>query len=109
MTNLPPDPASAHQAELRSEDDGMPVHPEKERDPVGYADKQVEREKAAAAGYPTHPVTRAVTDANNLLATAIDDLLAPRNRVVVTVAGLIGFGLAALLLERSSRRSRYLG
>src|ERR1700754_2167270 len=101
MTTLPPDPAGAQDAELRSEDDGMPVHPEKTQDPAKYADTHDERERNAAAGYPTHPVGRAVADLNHRLASAIDDLVAPRNRTVVVVAGAIGFGLAALLLGRS--------
>jgi hypothetical protein len=105
MTTLPPDPAAAHEAELRSEDDGMPVHPAKSDDPAAYAETHEERERAAAAGYPAHPVARAVADANHLIASVVDELTAPRNRMVVTVAGLLGFGLAALLLQRSYQAS----
>jgi hypothetical protein len=105
MTTFPPDPAAAYEAELRSEDDGMPIHPAEADDPVAYADTHEERERAAAAGYPAHPVARAVTDANHLITAVVDDLMAPRNRVVVTVAGLVGFGLAALLLQRSYQAS----
>jgi hypothetical protein len=107
MAILPPDPETAQQAELRSEDDGMPVHPAKERDPVGYADTHEEREKAAAAGYPAHPVARALVDAGYIVTSLIDDLRAPRNRLAVTAAGLIGFSLAALVLTRSSPRPDY--
>jgi hypothetical protein len=104
MATLPPDPETAQQAELRSEDDGMPVHPVKERDPIGYANTHAEREKAAAAGYPIHPVGRLLSDASFILTSLVDDLRAPRNRLAVTAAGLVGFGLAALFFARSAPR-----
>ena len=112
MTIVPPDPSAAEQAELRSEDDGMPVHPDKSDDPVAYADGHVERARRADAGYPVGTIGRAYADASLAVTGIVDDLLAPKNRTVVAVAGLLGFGLAALLLEqafvqpRSTRRRR---
>jgi hypothetical protein len=85
MTSVPPDPSAAEQAELRSEDDGMPVHPAKSNDPVSYADEHEERERAAAAGYPTSPIRR-YADAAHSVTKIVDELLAPKNRTVVSVA-----------------------
>ena len=106
MTNLPPDPEAAEIAELRSEDDGMPVHPEKVKHPRRYAKTHKEREKAAAAGYPTDPVRRVLADAEHNLDQIAGELTAPRNRRLVAVAGAIGFGLAILLIERIYHRPR---
>jgi hypothetical protein len=100
MTSVPPDPTAAEEAELRSEDDGMPVHPAKSANPAGYAADHDERERAAAAGYPTSPIWRACADMTHSVTAIVDELLAPKNRTVVTVAGLIGFGLTVVLLER---------
>jgi len=101
MMNVPPDPSAAETAELRSEDDGMPVHPAKSEDQAGYAAEHAERERKVAAGYPVSRIGRAYADAIHSASHFVDDLLAPKNRSLVTVAGLLGFGLAMLLIERS--------
>jgi hypothetical protein len=108
MINAPPDPAASLEAEQRSEDDGMPEHPRKAVDPAAWAEDQVEREKAAAVGYPTNPVSQAWTD---LMHTALRLLDRVRPRTPATaisaasaVAG-VGAGVAIYLLF--IRRARY--
>lgn len=106
MTNLPPDPEAAEIAELRSEDDGMPVHPEKAKNPRRYAKTRAEREKSAAAGYPADPARRVLANVGHNLSAISGELAAPKNRRLVAVAGAIGFGLAILLIERAYHRPR---
>jgi hypothetical protein len=104
MINLPPDPEGAEQAEQRSEDDGMPVHPEKVANPVAWADSRVERERAAAAGYPSHPLAQASMNIIHTLFRLLDHARAPKNRTVVTVAAVgVGLILAAYLLDAGVR------
>jgi hypothetical protein len=104
MINPPPDPEGAEQAEQRSEDDGMPVHPEKAANPAAWADTRVKREKAAAAGYPSHPLAQALMDIIHTLSGLLSHARAPKNRTVVTVAAVgVGLVLAAYLLDAGVR------
>jgi hypothetical protein len=107
MINPPPDPDGAEHAELRSEDDGMPVHPEKSSDPVAWAAKKTEREKSAAAGYPTHPIAQAFADIVYIISGIFGHAPPPKTRTLVKVVALsVGMILVANLLDAGTRRKR---
>ena len=104
MINPPPDPKGAEQAELRSEDDGMPVHPEKSADPVAWAAGRVEREKSGAAGYPVHPIARALAD---ILHVLFGHTRTPKVRTLVNMVAIgVGLIMVANLLDAGTRRKR---
>jgi hypothetical protein len=104
VINPLPDPEGAEQAELRSEDDGMPVHPEKSADPATWAAKKIEREKSAAAGYPVHPVARALADIFNML---FGRTRALKTRTLVNMFAIgVGMIIVANLLDAGTRRRR---
>ena len=104
MINPPPDPEGAEQAELRSEDDGMPVHPEKSADPVAWAAKKKERENTATAGYPVHPIAQALSDISNVL---LGNTRRPKIRTLVNMVAIgTGMIIVANLLDYGSRSRR---
>ncbi len=103
----PPDPTASLDAELRSEDDGMPEHPAKAADPVSWAEEYEEREKLHTLGYPAHPLAQAWTDFSHRVSRYLDRLPPlPRTQIATlsTVAG-VAAGLAVYMLY--FRRSRY--
>jgi hypothetical protein len=110
MINAPPDPAASLEAEQRSEDDGMPEHPQKAVDPVSWADEQVEREKAATLGYPTHPVGQAWTDLMHTALRLLDRVRPARRATAISAASAvvgIGAGIAIYLLWIRNGRDGY--
>ena len=86
MINAPPDPAASLEAEQRSEDDGMPEHPLKAVDPAGWAEEHVEREKAAALGYPSSRVGQAWTDLMHTAVRLIDRVRPAKHATAVSAA-----------------------
>jgi hypothetical protein len=107
MVNPPPDPEGAEHAELRSEDDGMPVHREKSSDPAGWAANKVKREKVATAGYPTHPIAQVFADIVYTISGIFGHAPAPKTRTLVKVVALsVGMILVANLLDAGTRRKR---
>jgi uncharacterized protein YbdZ (MbtH family) len=110
MINAPPDPAASLEAEQRSEDDGMPEHPLKAVDPAGWAEEHVEREKAAALGYPSSRVGQAWTDLMHTAVRLIDRVRPANYATAVSAASAvagIGAGLAIYLLFIRNGRPRY--
>jgi hypothetical protein len=107
MLNSPPDPGATLEAELRSEDDGMPEHPGKAADPAGWADTLVEREKEHTLGYPTHPVAQAWTDLIHSAARLIDSVRPQRPIVTASTVIGLGAGLAVYMLFMRNGRHRY--
>src|SRR4030088_316889 len=89
MINAPPDSAASLEAEQRSEDDDMPEHPQKAADPVSWADEQVEREKAAALGYPTNPVAQAWTDLMHTALRLLDRVRPTRPATAISATSAV--------------------
>ena len=110
MINAPPDPAASLEAEQRSEDDGMPEHPRKASDPAAWAKEQVEREKAAALGYPVNPIAQAWTDLMHTAVRLLDRVRPMKPATAITAASAvvgIGAGMAIYLLFLRSDRRRH--
>jgi hypothetical protein len=110
MINAPPDPAASLEAEQRSEDDGMPEHPAKAADPVAWADDHIEREKAAAAGYPTTTIGQAWADLMHDALKLIERVRPTRKATAISAASVVvgmGAGLAFYALYLRDRRPRY--
>jgi hypothetical protein len=108
MINAPPDPAASLEAEQRSEDDGMPEHPQKAVDAASWAEDQVERENVAALGYPTNPIGQAWTDLMHTALRLLDRVRPQKPGTAISAASAvagIGAGVAIYLLF--IRRERY--
>ena len=107
MINPPPDPVATLEAEQRADDDGMPEHPAKSADPVGWAETLEEREKEHSAGYPTSPLGQVAADLLNSFHGFIDRIRPARPVATLSTVAAVGAGIAVYLLFIRRDRYRY--
>ena len=107
MINPPPDPVATLEAEQRADDDGMPEHPAKAANPVGWADTLEVREKEHAAGYPTSPLGQAAADVLHGIHRLIDRIRPARPVTTLSTVAAVGVGIAVYLLFIRNDRYHY--